>query len=132
MHEVATMRGVVQTILEVLHQSGSSRVTRVELTLDTAGHLTEEVARQLFQVCTKDTPIENASLVISWIPATFQCLACLHCFKSYHAAERVTCPKCDDIALEIEQREICFVSAIDVVSDEEQTMPEQESQRSWG
>jgi|SRR5579859_7880936 len=130
MHEAATMQRVVHVILEALQQSGASRVTRVQLALGRSGHFTEEAAHQYFQIFTRDTPVEGASLAISWLPATFQCIACHHDFKSCLPAEQVTCPECGDSTLEIEHQDICQVSAIDVLSEEEQNRQASESQRS--
>src|SRR5579859_2805830 len=112
MHEAATIRGVVHTILDALHQSGASHVSSVQLTMGTSGHFTEETARQDFQLFTKDTPVEGASLVISWLPATFQCITCHQCFKSTLSAELVTCPVCGESALETDHQDTCYVSAI--------------------
>jgi hydrogenase nickel incorporation protein HypA/HybF len=119
MHEVAVMQGVVKTILHSLSQAGASRVINVQLTIGRSGHFTEENVRQHFEVLTKGTPIEGASLTISWLPATVQCLSCLHRFSSCEPAEQTKCPICGDLVIEIDHQDTCFVSTIDVVSGEE-------------
>jgi hydrogenase nickel incorporation protein HypA/HybF len=119
MHEVAVMQGVVKTILQSLSQAGASRVTTVQLAIGRSGHFTEENARQHFEVLTKDTPIESASLMISWLPAVLQCLSCFYRFSSCEPAEQTKCPECGDMVMEIEHQDTCYVSAIDVVSEEE-------------
>jgi hydrogenase nickel incorporation protein HypA/HybF len=119
MHEVLVMQGVVKTILQSLAQVGASRVTNVQLAIGRSGHFTEENARQYFEVLTKDTPAEGASLTISWLPATLQCLSCFHLFSSTESAEQARCPKCEDMVMEIEHQDTCYVSAIDVISEEE-------------
>jgi hydrogenase nickel incorporation protein HypA/HybF len=117
MHEVAVMQGVVKTILQSLAQAGASRVINVQLTIGRSGHFTEENARQHFEVLTKDTPVEGASLTLSWLPATLQCLSCFHRFSSDEPAEQTVCPKCGDVVMEIDHQDRCYVSAIDVTSD---------------
>lgn len=119
MHEVSLMQGVVKTILQSLSQAGASRVTNVQLTVGRSGHFTEENLRQHFEVLTKNTPVEGASLTISWLPATVQCLSCLHRFSSCEPAEQTKCPKCGDLVMETDHQDTCFVSTIDVVSEEE-------------
>lgn len=119
MHEVAVMQGVVKTILQSLSQAGASRITSVQLVIGKSGHFTEENAQQLFEVLTKDTPAEGASLTISWLPATLQCLSCFHQFSSAEVAEQTRCPKCKDIVMEVEHQDVCYISAIDVISEEE-------------
>lgn len=118
MHEVAAMQGAVRTILEHMQQAGGSRVTTVELMLGASGHFTEEAARQHFTVLTTGTPAEGAALEIFWLPATFQCFSCLHGFESCQPAEEVACPRCGDIALQINHQDACYVKAIEVSFDE--------------
>jgi hydrogenase nickel incorporation protein HypA/HybF len=119
MHEISLMQGVVKTILQALSPSGTSRVTRVQLTIGVSGHLNQVNVQQHFRLLTKGTPAEGASLRISWLPATLQCLACSHRFSSYDPAEQETCPQCGDIVMETEHQDICYVNAIDVVTEED-------------
>ncbi len=118
MHEVAAMQGVVSAILESLRQAGGSRITHVQLVLGACGHFTQEAARQHFEALTAGTSAEGAALAIAWVPATFQCFSCLHCFESCQPAEQVTCPLCGDLALEIGHQDICHASAIEVTFEE--------------
>ena len=119
MHEVAIMQGVIKTILQSLSQARASRVTNVQLAIGRSGHFTEENARLHFEVLTKDTPIEGASLTISWLPATLQCLSCFHRFSSAEGVDQTRCPRCGDVVMEIDHQDACYVSAIDVISEEE-------------
>jgi hydrogenase nickel incorporation protein HypA/HybF len=114
MHEGAVMQGVVKTILASLEQARASRVTNVELMLGASGHFTEEAVRQYFQVLTQDTLIEGATLTLSWLPATYQCLSCQHRFESISST--ATCPQCGDIALEISHQDECSIRSIEVIA----------------
>jgi hydrogenase nickel insertion protein HypA len=118
MHEVAAMQSIVRTILEYMQKAGASRVTNVQLELGASGHFTAEAAQQHFEVLTKGTPIEEATLKISWLAAQYQCLSCFHRFETCELATKVMCPTCGDVAIETEHQDICFVSAIDVVFDD--------------
>ena len=118
MHEVAAMQGAVRTILEHMQQAGGSRITTVELMLGASGHFTEEAARQHFTVLTMGTPAEGAALEVFWLPATLQCFSCLHRFESCELAEQVTCPRCGDLALQIDHQDGCYVRAIEISFDE--------------
>jgi hydrogenase nickel incorporation protein HypA/HybF len=119
MHEVYLMQGVVKTILQSLSPSDTSRVTHVQLTIGVSRHLNQVNVQQYFRLLTKGTPAEDASLRISWLPATLQCLACSHQFSSYDPAEQVTCPQCGDMVLETEHQDICYVNAIDIITEED-------------
>jgi Zn finger protein HypA/HybF involved in hydrogenase expression len=114
MHEVAAMQGVLSTVLERMREAGAERVTHIELTLGTSGHLTEDAARQHVSALAVGTPAEGATLGVTWLPATYQCFSCLHQFESADPAAEATCPNCDGIALEIAHRDACYVSSFEV------------------
>ena len=107
------MQGVIQTILASVEHAGASRVTNVQLVLGVSGHFTEEAVRQYFQVLAQDTPIEGAVLMLSWLPATYQCLCCQHRFES--TLSTATCPQCGEVALEISHQDECSIRSIEVV-----------------
>ncbi|HVB75309.1 MAG TPA: hydrogenase maturation nickel metallochaperone HypA [Ktedonobacteraceae bacterium] len=119
MHETFAMQGIVHTVLECMRKAGGLRVTNVQLVLGASGHLTADVVYQHFKALTKDTPAENASLTIQWLPATYKCFSCLYRFESCEPCEQVACPKCGDVALEISHHDVCYVSAIDITGGEE-------------
>ncbi len=111
------MQRVVNTILTTMENAGASRVTSVQLAVGTSGHFTEEAVRQYFQALTQDTPIEGATLTLSWLPATYQCLSCQQRFES--TSSTATCPQCGDVALEVSHQDECYVRSIDVTSPDE-------------
>ena len=118
MHEVAAMRGVVQTALEHMQKAGGARVTGVELVLSTSGHLTAAAARQHFALCAANTAAANATVTIIERPARYQCFTCLQVFESTEPAESATCPTCGGVALEIEHEEICALRGIDIALED--------------
>jgi Zn finger protein HypA/HybF involved in hydrogenase expression len=105
-----------------MQRAGGSRVTSVELALGASGHLTEEAARQYFGLFARGTPAEDAAVVVSWLPATYQCFACLQRFQSVQAAEEVACPACGGVALEVAHEDACYVRSIDVAFDDGETL----------
>lgn len=117
MHEVAAMRGVVQTALKHLQRAGGTRITGVELVLSASGHLTEEAARQHFAVFAANTPAADATVTIMLRPAAYQCFSCLRVFQSSQPAESIVCPACGGVALEIEHEDVCALQSIDVALD---------------
>src|SRR5574340_255152 len=123
MHEAAAMQGMVRTVLDCLHQSGGARVTNVQLVLGASGHFTADVAYQHFEAMTKGTPVEDASLTIEWLPAKYQCFSCLHRFESTEPSAQIACPRCGDVALEIEHQDVCYVSSIDIAYNDEEGLP---------
>lgn len=116
MHEVAAMQGAVSDVLAAFQQSGGRRLMRVYLTLGASGHLTEEAARQHFMLLAQETPAANAELVITWLPASYQCAVCLNQFESLAPPDAVACPQCGGVALQTGHQDVCWVDAIDIDS----------------
>ena len=120
------MQGIVKTILTSMENAGAVRVTGVQLELGVSGHFTEEAVRQYFRLLTRETPVEGASLLLSWLPATYQCLSCQSRFES--TSQSGICPRCGDIAFEISHQDACHIREIDVLFSEvkepfEENMP---------
>lgn len=113
MHEGSMMQTVVTTILSSLEKTQGARVARVQLELGTSEHFTEEAVRQYFQMLTQGTLAAEAELELTWLPATYQCLACLRRFES--AAWTGVCPHCGELGLEIAHRDGCDIRQIEIV-----------------
>jgi Zn finger protein HypA/HybF involved in hydrogenase expression len=118
MHEARLMRGVVSTVLEHMERAGGSCVTNVELVLGVSGHMSEASAREHFRLFAAGTPAEHAALTLTWLPATYQCFACMHRFSSHKRAQEVVCPRCGDLAMEMEHSDACYVRSIDIAFDD--------------
>ena len=114
MHEVAAIQGVVSSIIETMQRAGGERITSVHLLLGASGHLSEEAVHQHFAVLSVGTPAENAELVISWVPAEYQCFSCGKRFDVVEVTEPVSCPECDGIALEVAHQDVCYASEIKI------------------
>lgn len=115
MHEVANIRRMIAIVLEHMCEVKAVKVTNVHLGIGVSGHTTEAGVRQWFEALTRETPLEDASLTISWIPATCQCLCCKHRFEQGEPDRSVSCPQCGEPALETEHTDICYVRTIDVI-----------------
>lgn len=127
MHEVAAMRGVVSQALDAMRAVGAIRVVGVHLLLGASGHLSEEAARQHFATMAKGTPAEDAELTFTWLPATYQCFACLRRFETTAPAESIACPECGGVALEIRHTDTCAVIDIDVSDDLSDDLSDEET-----
>lgn len=114
MHEVAGMQNVVETLLASIEKARASRVTNVQRALSTYGHFTEVAVHLYFQALTRDTPIEGATLTLSWLPAPYQCLSCKHRFERISSTG--ICPHCGDASWEISHQDGCSIRTVDVVS----------------
>lgn len=118
MHEVAAITRAVNTALEYMRQAGASRVTHIELEVGASGHFTEEAIRQSVTMLTVNTPAQGTTVRIVWLPATYQCLDCGHCFESSQPAGTRACPECEGVVLEMDHQDTCRLCAIDVAFDD--------------
>jgi Zn finger protein HypA/HybF involved in hydrogenase expression len=118
MHEVAAIRGAISAALEAMQKAGASRIAGVQMTLGVSGHFSEESVRQYFDLLTADTPASGAALTLSWLPATYQCFECQHCFESLQPVEAVACTLCGGAALGMNHQQICTLSALEVIFEE--------------
>ena len=118
MHEAAAITGAINTALEYMRQAGASRVTNFEFEVGVSGYCTEEAIRQYVVMLTAGTPAEGTSVRIVWLPATYQCLDCGHCFEHSQPTGEIVCPECEGVVLEMNHQDTCRLHAIDVAFDD--------------
>ncbi|HEX8997498.1 MAG TPA: hydrogenase maturation nickel metallochaperone HypA [Ktedonobacterales bacterium] len=119
MHERAIIEGAISTALQRLDEVGQPPVTGVDMIVGASDHLTEDVLRQQFAISAAGTPLQQAKLRIFWIPAKFQCFDCLCQFTSAAPNTEVRCPDCGGVALEIEHKDECYISSLEIASPSE-------------
>ena len=73
MHELALTDGVVQMVRERL---GDRRVTRVRLEVGRLTAVVPDAMRFCFDVCSRGTPLDGATLQIDEVPARIRCARC--------------------------------------------------------
>ncbi len=73
MHELGITRNIVAIVTE---HAGNNRVKRVTLDIGKLSAIMPDAIRFCFDVCTRDTPLEKATLEIHEIPGLGRCQAC--------------------------------------------------------
>ncbi len=73
MHELAITEAIVETIVERVEQS---RVDAVTLVIGELSGVSADSVRFCFDLCTKGTPLEGATLKILDVPGRAWCGAC--------------------------------------------------------
>ena len=73
MHELGITRNIVAIVTE---HAGESRVKSVTLDIGKLSAILPESIRFCFDVCSKDTLLENATLEINEIPGLGRCNSC--------------------------------------------------------
>ena len=78
MHEVAISQGLMELLESEQRQRGFSSIRRVVLRLGAFSHVEPEALRFGFEVASRGTIADGASLDIDIVPADAWCMRCSH------------------------------------------------------
>jgi hydrogenase nickel incorporation protein HypA/HybF len=73
MHELGLTRNIVAIVSE---HAGDKKVNRILLEIGKLSAIMPDAIRFCFDVCSKNTPLENADLQINEIPGLARCQVC--------------------------------------------------------
>lgn len=73
MHELGITRNIVAIVSE---NAGGKAVLRITLDIGKLSAIMPDAIRFCFDICSKDTPLQNARLEINEIPGQGRCEAC--------------------------------------------------------
>ena len=88
MHELGITRNIVAIVSE---QAGNKKVNRVLLEIGKLSAIMPDAIRFCFDVCSKNTPLENAKLQIDEIPGVARCEQCANEFEIEQLFGRCEC-----------------------------------------
>ena len=115
MHELSVTEQILQIVLDHARKAKAKRVSKVNLVF---GELTGFVAESIqfyFDVLSKETEAEKASLSMTRVPATARCQKCK---KEFHPGGSGSidwlCPSCGGPVEEIVAGRECYVESIEV------------------
>jgi hydrogenase nickel incorporation protein HypA/HybF len=89
MHELSITQGIIDICT---NSAGGERVTSVVLEIGDLSGVVPESLEFCFDVCTRDTPLEGARLIIERVPAKGKCGECAAEFPI--SAFYEACPSC--------------------------------------
>ena len=76
MHEFTIAREIARVAIDTGRENDLARVTRVTIRVGAFGHIVPESLTFCFDICTKDTIAEGASLDIHQVAMTYRCRDC--------------------------------------------------------
>lgn len=88
MHELGVTRNIVAIVTE---QAGDKKVNRVLLEIGKLSAIMPDAIRFCFDVVSKNTPLENATLQINEIPGLAKCQVCGEEFEIKQLFGRCLC-----------------------------------------
>jgi hydrogenase nickel incorporation protein HypA/HybF len=94
MHEFSIVTNIVDIAIESADQNGLKNVSCVEIEVGKASGIEPSAMEFAWESARKDTILENARLVMNFIPL---CLQCRKCGMQYEPDEMYEpCPACGD------------------------------------
>jgi hydrogenase nickel incorporation protein HypA/HybF len=122
MHEVSVMSGIVDGVLEELSRHDVVKVEEVTLVVGESTFLGRDQMEFAFEVLSKGTLLEGASLVVETEPVEVKCAGCGYEGRAvmiegpdFHVmVPRLDCPRCGQGAVMTRGRS-CRVTSIKVV-----------------
>ncbi len=110
MHEMGIAQQLVQIAIESIPKDMENpKVETVNLRIGKLAAVVEHSLTFCFEIITKDTPLENAQLVIDSVPVKIHCNTCGHEWEA--DSPMFKCPECKDGEIEmVSGREIDITS----------------------
>jgi hydrogenase nickel incorporation protein HypA/HybF len=112
-HELSVTQGILDVVLEVAPQHNARHIKSIDLVIgDLSGYVDDSI-QFYFDILSRDTLAEGATLIFRRIPATASCLACGHQFRT-GAPLLPLCPACDGTRLQVTGGKELYVDSIEV------------------
>lgn len=99
MHEVSICESILDILKDEAKKNEASKVTAVRLKIGELSGVVEDALRFAFEVVTKGSIAEGASLVVEEVPLTARCKAC---GKEFHiVGYAFSCKHCESPEIEV-------------------------------
>ncbi len=96
MHELALTQGIIDIVVSEQEKQGFKDVKEIRLKVGEYSGIVPDYIKDFFPTVSKGTCAEQATLVISFIPAEIKCLECG--FEGKPGTRRAFCPQCGSTA----------------------------------
>jgi hydrogenase nickel incorporation protein HypA/HybF len=99
MHEMALAESMLEIVETTARGAGASRVTNVRLEIGALSHVAADALRFCFDVVTRGSLAEGASLTIDDVPGAAWCIPCGDTVPLAQVGE--PCPRCGSFQLAV-------------------------------
>jgi len=115
MHEMSLVEALMDTLLDMQRRQGWSRVSRVTLKVGRLRQVVPEAMVFCFEVASKGTSVEGASLEIEEAPLVSRCT---RCGEEWSDSESLgLCPFCGSVDVEVVQGMELLLESVEVELD---------------
>ena len=112
MHEFSITKSMLGLVLQQAEKAGAREVEKINLVIGEMTGVVDENVKFYFNLLSKGTMAERASLSLKMVPMTVQCRGC---DKSFPLEESGwTCPYCGNSGVKIISGQELIVESIDI------------------
>ncbi len=116
MHELPVTQGILDVAIKAAQQNHARRITAVHLVIGDLSSIVDDSVQFYFDLLSKGTIAEGASLHIRRVPAQAVCQDCRHSFEA-RAPLLPVCPACGGARLQVSGGRDFYVDSIDVADN---------------
>lgn len=114
MHELAVTENILDLALRHAEAADARRVTDLHLIIGQLSSIVDDSVQFYWDIISKGTQCEGATLHFERIPATLICLTCGHTYTLN--GELTACPQCDSFRVRVTAGEEFRLDSIDVTT----------------
>ena len=112
MHELGITQSIVNIVLDKAKEAQASKIVQINLVAGKLAGFVPECIQFYFDILSKDTIAQEASLIFTPAPAQ---LRCRNCSIAFHPQDTLwSCPKCDSQSVEIIGGRELYVESMEV------------------
>jgi hydrogenase nickel incorporation protein HypA/HybF len=115
MHELAITENILHIALDYAERSEATRVTGLNLVIGQLSSVVDDSVQFYWDIVSKETLCEEATLHFDRIPAEMICLDCGHTYVLSRGLE--ACPQCESFHIKVHAGEEFRLDSIDIETD---------------
>ena len=112
MHELAITENILEIAVRHGQQAGAARVTELHLVIGQLSSIVDDSIQFYWDIISRDTICEGATLHFERIPAQLLCLDCNLTYSFEH--ELTACPNCDSSRVKVTAGEEFQLQSIEI------------------
>jgi hydrogenase nickel incorporation protein HypA/HybF len=117
MHELPITENILEIAIRHGQQADAIRITNLYLVIGQLSSIVDDSIQFYWDIISRDTICEGATLHFERIPAQLQCQDCGHSYGIKH--ELSACPNCSSVRIKVTAGEEFQLQSIEVETDKE-------------